>query len=275
MTRKLLSYAFLCGALLLASSALAAQPLEWQMGFQTPASPLMGKINEFHDFLLLIIAAIAVFVASLMGYVLVRFRAKRSRAPSRVSHNTPLEVAWTVVPALILVMIAVPSFRLLYEAEALPEPEVTIRATGYQWYWNYAYPEHGGFSFDSYMVADDELSPGQLRLLSTDNYVAVPTGRTVRVLVAADPDGVIHSWAVPSLGVKMDAVPGRLNEVWFKIDEPGTYYGQCSELCGQGHGFMPIEIRALPEQAFAEWVASAISKFGIDDDGDDESEEEE
>ncbi len=241
------------------------------MGFQPPASPLMEKINQFHDFLLWLIGLIAVFVGGLMGYVLVRFRSKRNRTPSGVRHSAPLEILWTVVPVIILMGMAVPSFRLLYEAEALPSPEITIRATGYQWYWNYSYPEYGGFAFDSMMVADEDLSPGQVRLLSTDNYVAVPVGRTIRVLIAADPDGVIHSWAVPSLGVKMDAVPGRLNEVWFKIDEPGTYYGQCSELCGQGHGFMPIEVRALPETAFAEWVVTSISKFGIDDDGDDES----
>lgn len=270
---RLSSYICLSAVAVFATTAFAAQPEPWQMNFQPAATPIMVKIEEFHNFLLILIGVIAVFVGGLMGYVLIRFRAKRNRKPSKVSHNTPLEVLWTVVPVMILVAVAVPSFRLLYEAEALPAADVTIRATGYQWYWNYSYPEYGGFTFDSMMVADEDLSPGQVRLLSTDNYMAVPVGRTVRVLVAADPDGVIHSWAVPSLGVKIDAVPGRLREVWFKIDEPGTYYGQCSELCGQGHGFMPIEIRALPENAFAEWVVASISKFGIDDDGDDESEE--
>ena len=262
---------FVFSLLFFASSAMAAQPVEWQIGFQPAASPIMAEINSFHNFLLVVIAVIGIFVAGLMGYVFYRFSAKRNKKPTTTTHHTVLEVIWTVVPVLILAYMAVPSFKLLYEAEALPKPDLTVRATGYQWYWNYTYPEYGGFSFDSMMVADEDLSLNQVRLLSTDNYMAVPVGRTVRVLVAADPDGVIHSWAVPSLGVKKDAVPGRLNEVWFKVDKPGTYYGQCSELCGSGHGFMPIEIRALPEDAFAEWVVASISQYGIDDDGDDES----
>ena len=202
--------------------------------------------------------AITLVVLGLMVYVMLRFNAKANPEPSKTTHNTLVEVVWTVVPILILVIIAIPSFRLLYYQRVLPEADMTVKATGYQWYWGYEYPDHGGFAFDSLMLNDDERGD-QPRLLATDTAMVVPVNTTVRVIVTgAD---VLHSWAMPAFGVKMDAVPGRLNETWFRAEQTGTYYGQCSELCGIRHAFMPIRVEVVEPEAFASWVVEAQAEY--------------
>lgn len=242
--------------------AFADQPRPWEMFFQDPATPVMDRVESFHHLLLWVIAIIVVFVAVLLVLVMIRFRESVNPTPSRRSHHTMLEVVWTAVPVLILVVVAVPSFKLLYYSDVVPAPDLTIKATGHQWYWEYEYPDNGDFSFVSNIVDDADLQPGQLRLLTTDNVVVVPVGKNVRLQVTAG--DVIHSWAVPSFGVKIDAVPGRLNEAWFNVKEPGTYYGQCSELCGTMHGFMPIMVKAVPQDEYDAWVKQAQSEFAAD-----------
>lgn len=222
------------------------QPVPWGLGFQEPASPVMAEINDLHTMLMWIITIITLFVLALLIIVMVRFNRKANPTPSTNTHNTLLEIAWTVVPILILVVIAVPSFKLLYNQAVTPEADMEIKAIGYQWSWSYEYPEEG-LVFDA--IIDYE---GEPRLLATDEAVVLPVGKVVRVLVTAM--DVIHNWAVPALGVKMDAYPGRMNETWLKIDKPGMYYGQCSELCGTGHAFMPIMIKAVSEEEYAAWV---------------------
>jgi cytochrome c oxidase subunit II len=245
--------------LLTGGFVLAAQPEPWQLGFQPAATSVMERIESLHDLLLWIIALISLFVLALVAYACVRFRASRSTAPSRRTHNTVLEIAWTAVPVLILVVIAIPSFKLLYYQDIVPDADLTIKAVGHQWYWSYEYPDNGNFTFDSYMVADADLQPDQPRLLATDTAVVLPVGTTVRVLVTAT--DVLHSWAVPAFGVKMDAVPGRINETWLRIEEPGTYYGQCSELCGTNHGFMPIMVEAVSKDEFEAWTKQAQEEY--------------
>jgi cytochrome c oxidase subunit II len=239
--------------------AVAAQPEPWQLGFQPAATPVMERVDSLHDLLLWIIALISLFVLALLAYACVRFRASRGTTPSRRTHNTVLEIAWTAVPVLILVVIAIPSFKLLYFQDRVPEAELTIKAVGHQWYWSYEYPDNGNFTFDAYMVADADLAPDQPRLLATDTSVVLPVDTTVRVLVTAT--DVLHAWAVPAFGVKMDAVPGRINETWLRIEEPGTYYGQCSELCGTNHAFMPIMIEAVSKEEFEAWTRQAEQEF--------------
>ena len=246
-----------------AAAGAAAQP--WQLGFQPAATPIMEQVDNFHDLLLWIISAIVLFVFALLAYACWRFREGRNPTPSRRSHNTLLEVVWTGVPVLLLLIIAIPSFKLLYYIETVPQTDMTLKAIGRQWYWTYVYPDHGNFTFDAYMIADGDLKPGQLRLLETDNRVVVPVQANVKVQTTAS--DVLHNWAMPSFGVKMDAVPGRLNELWFRIEEPGTYYGQCSELCGANHPFMPIVVEAVTKEAFEAWVKDAQQKFArVDDD---------
>ncbi len=247
----------------LAQSALAAAPQPWEMGLQPAASPVKHALDDFHNLLLVIIIGITLLVLALLVVVAMRFNAKRNPTPSSTSHNTLLEVAWTVVPVILLIVIAVPSFRVLYMMEVTPEAEMTIKATGRQWYWDYEYPDHGGFAFSSYMIQDADLKPGQKRLLEVDNRVVVPVNTTVRMqLTAGD---VIHAWALPAFGVKKDAVPGRLNETWFKVEKEGVYYGQCSEICGTNHGFMPIAGEAVSKEKFDEWVAKAKLAYGTPD----------
>ena len=237
-----------------AQAAQTGQPVPWEMGFQPAATPVMERIEDFHHLLLVIITLIALFVLVLLLYAVWRFSAKRNPVPTKTTHNTLLEMAWTVVPVIILVVIAVPSFKLLYYEDVIPKADLTIKATGHQWYWSYEYPDNGKISFDSLLVEDKDLKKGQPRLLTVDNPVVVPVNTTVRVITAgAD---VIHSWAVPSFGVKQDAIPGRLNETWFRVLKEGTYYGQCSELCGVNHGFMPIEVHVVSKAQFNSWVAS-------------------
>jgi len=220
---------------------------------------VMDQIESFHDLLLWITILISLFVLVLLAYVCVRYRARSDATPSRRTHNTLLEIAWTAIPVLILVVIAIPSFKLLYFQDVVPDAELTVKAIGHQWYWSYEYPDNGEFTFDAYLVADEDLKEGQLRLLTTDNAVVLPTETNVRLLVTAT--DVIHSWAMPSFGVKIDAVPGRINETWFRIKEPGMYYGQCSELCGDFHGFMPIMIRAVAKDEFEAWTKQAQEEF--------------
>lgn len=245
----------------LVSGAWAAKPEPWQMGFQPAASPVMEEIESFHDILLVIITVITVFVLGLLLYVMWRFSEKRNPTPSKTTHNTVIEIVWTVVPVLILVYIAFKSFPLLYFTDVTPEPDMTIKAVGHQWFWSYEYPDNGNFTFDAYMIQDADIDPskGQIRLLSADNNVVVPIDTTVKVLLAAE--DVIHAFAMPAFGVKEDAVPGRLNETWFKATKEGVYYGQCSELCGNGHAYMPIVIEVVSKAKFDEWVKEAQSKF--------------
>ncbi len=243
----------------LAGPALAAQPEPWQLGLQPAVTPVMEGITNFHNFILVIITLISVFVLALLVYCVLRFNERANPTPSKTSHNTTLEVAWTVVPVLILVVIAIPSFRLLFFEQDIPEPDLTVKVTGYQWYWSYEYPDHDEMTFDSIMLRDDELQPGQPRLLAVDNDLVVPVGKNVKLLVtAAD---VIHNWAMPAFGTKMDAIPGRLNETWFRADKVGIYYGQCSELCGKDHAFMPIAVRVVSEEDFAAWLVEAKEEF--------------
>ena len=223
------------------------------------ASPVMEEITWFHNFLLVLITVITLFVLALLIWVVLRYNERANPTPSKTSHNTMIEVIWTVVPIIILVVVAIPSFRLLFLQLDVPEPDLTIKATGYQWYWSYEYPDQDEMTFDSLMLTDDERTEGQPRLLAVDNEVVVPVGKNVKILVtAAD---VLHNWTVPAFGVKIDAVPGRLNESWFRATKPGIYYGQCSELCGKDHAFMPIAVRVVSEDEFNTWLAEAKEKF--------------
>jgi cytochrome c oxidase subunit 2 len=224
----------------------------WEMGFQNAASPIMRQINEFHTYVTIIITLIALFVLGLLIYVMVRFNEKRNPEPSRTSHNTPIEVAWTVIPIFILVAIAIPSFRLLFAQYDFPKADVTITATGNQWYWSYEYPDEG-INFDSIMVQDADLKPGQPRLLTVNNEVVVPVNKNV--IVGLKSNDVIHDWAMPSFGVKLDAVPGRLQKTWFRAEREGWFYGQCSELCGRNHSFMPIAVHVVSQEEYDAWVA--------------------
>lgn len=234
----------------------------WQIGFQEPATPVMESIVSFHNLVQYIITAIVLLVLALLVTVVVRFNARANPVPSRTTHNAVIEVAWTLVPVLILLVIAVPSFRLLFQELNIPQADLTVKATGKQWFWTYTYPDNGKIEFDSLMLTDKDRKPDQPRLLATDNALVVPVNKVVRVLTTgAD---VIHSWAVPSFGFKIDAIPGRLNESWFKAMHEGVYYGQCSELCGKDHAFMPIEVRVVSEQAFAAWLEEAKKKFASD-----------
>ena len=246
-----------------AALAGLGQPSPWQIGLQQSASPVMDNIIWFHDFLLYIITAIAGFVLVLLVVVMVRFNARSNPIPSRTTHNTLIEIAWTLIPIVILMFIAVPSFKLLFFQLNVPPADLTVKATGKQWYWSYSYPDNGQFEFDSLMLKEGERKEGQPRLLAVDNEMVVPVNKTVRVITTGS--DVIHSFAVPSFGIKIDAVPGRINETWFTATREGVYYGQCSELCGKDHAFMPIAVRAVSEQAFSAWVEEAKKKYARDE----------
>jgi cytochrome c oxidase subunit II len=251
-------------ALAFAGTALAAgtgRPEDWQVAMQTPVTELARDTHLFHTWLVWIITLISLFVLALLVAVVMKFNERANPVPERTTHNTLLEVAWTIVPVLILVAIAIPSFRLLRTQLVIPPADITVKTTGHSWYWSYEYPadQGGGFRFEANMVPSDQLQPGQPRLLATDNDMVVPVNKVVRLQVtAAD---VLHAFAMPSFGLKIDAVPGRLNETWFKAEREGVYYGQCSELCGNGHPYMPIAIRVVSEQAYAAWLAEAKQKF--------------
>ena len=237
----------------------ANQPKEWQLGFQNPASDSMRDIVSFHNNLLLpIIVAISVFVLFLMLYACVRFRASANPNPSKRTHNVTVEILWTLIPCLILIVMAVPSFKILYKQDTIPKADLTIKAVGYQWYWGYEYPDEN-IIFDSYMIEEKDLRADQPRLLAVDNEVVVPVNKVVKVLITAN--DVLHAWALPAFGVKRDAVPGRINETWFKAEKEGTYYGQCSELCGIKHAFMPITVKVVSEEDYQEWLSEARVKF--------------
>jgi len=232
--------------------AWADQPHPWGIWLQEAQSPTMHQITDLNAIITALILGVLVMVFALLIYVIVRFRAERNPVPATWTHNTPLEVAWTIIPALILAAIAFPSFRLLYAMDRATQADITLKVTGHQWYWSYSYPDVR-VDFDSSMVQDNELKPGEPRLLATDRHVVLPVGAVVRIITTSD--DVIHSWSVPSLGVKIDAIPGRLNETWVKVEKPGLYYGQCSQLCGINHGFMPIAIEAVPPERFTAWLA--------------------
>ena len=248
-----------------AEAALAGlgQPSPWQVGLQQSASPVMDNIIWFHDFLLYIITGIAGFVLVLLVVVMVRFNAHANPLPSRTTHNTFIEIAWTLIPIVILMFITVPSFKLLFLQLNVPAADLTVKATGKQWYWSYSYPDNGQFEFDSLMLKEGERKEGQPRLLAVDNEMVVPVNKTVRVITTGS--DVIHSFAVPSFGIKIDAVPGRINETWFTATREGVYYGQCSELCGKDHAFMPIAVHVVSEQAFSAWVEEAKKKYARDE----------
>jgi cytochrome c oxidase subunit 2 len=259
---------------LAASSAWAGmgQPTPGQMGLQGAASPVSAEIHTFYNFVNIIIVAITVFVMLLMLYVMYRFNERSNPNPSRTAHNTVLEVAWTVIPILILVAISIPSFRLLHLQYSYPKADITIKATGYTWYWTHAYPDLGDFSFETRMLDDasrEELIAENIpapRNLAVDNEVVVPVNKVVNVLVTAAPDGVIHAWTIPSFGSKVDAVPGRVTTTWFKPTVEGIFYGQCSELCGKDHAFMPIGVRVVSEETFTAWskAMQAANAAGTD-----------
>ena len=260
-----LSATALIFGILLASAGAAwaglGQPTPWQMDLQDAASPVMQDVASFHFFLLWVIAVISAFVLALLLICIVRFNARANPTPSRTTHYTPIEVLWTIVPVIILAAIAVPSFRLLFVQLEVPKPDLTVKVTGKQWFWSYSYPD-SKFEFDSMMVQEKDLKPGQLRLLAVDNEMVVPVNKVVHVLVTgAD---VIHSFAVTSFGIRMDAVPGRVNETWFKATTEGVFYGQCSELCGKDHAFMPIVVRVVKESEFNSWLSGAKQKYAID-----------
>ena len=261
LTLAVLSGAALAAGIVSAHAALG-QPAPWQLGLQQSATSVMDSITTFHNFLLILITLITIFVLALLVTVMVKFNARSNPVPSKTTHNTFLEVAWTVVPVLILVAIAVPSFRLLFLQLDVPKADLTVKATGKQWYWTYSYPDAGQLEFDSLMVKTEDLKPGQPRLLTVDNEMVVPVNKVVRVLTTgAD---VIHAFAVPAFGIKIDAIPGRINETWFKANKEGVYHGQCSELCGRDHAFMPIAVRVVSEQAYAAWLDEAKKKFARD-----------
>jgi cytochrome c oxidase subunit 2 len=258
-------------ALMLASTASFAamgHPSPGEMGMQGAATPIAEAIHNFYyGYLTPIIFIISLFVLALILVVIYRFNEKANPTPSRTTHNAVLEVAWTVVPVMILVIIAIPSFRLLTAQLPLPAAAVTVKVTGKQWYWTYDYPpdQGGGFEFDSYLKPADQLKPGEFRQLAVDNEAVVPVGKIVRVQVTST--DVIHSFTVPSFGIRIDAVPGRLNETWFKAEREGVYYGQCSKLCGKDHAFMPIAFRVVSEAQYAAWLAEAKKKFASTDVG--------
>ena len=247
----------------LPSAVFANEPKDWQLGFQKAASKGMEDIVWFHDYMLLpIITAITVFVLFLLLYTCVRYRASRNKVASTTSHNTLIEVLWTLIPCLILIVMAVPSFKVLYSQDKIPKADVTIKAIGYQWYWGYEYPDEN-IIFDSYMIEEKDLKENQPRLLSVDNEVYVPVDKVVKVMITAN--DVLHAWALPSFGVKRDAVPGRINETWFKAERTGTFYGQCSELCGIKQDFMPITVNVVTEEDYNKWLEKAKIEFAKED----------
>lgn len=258
LTRFQLILGALCAAAFSATAhAGTGEPSPWQMGLQGAATPIMERMENFHFGLLVVITAIVLFVLALLIWVMVRYNRKANPNPSRTSHNTLVEVVWTVVPMLILVGIAIPSFRILYDQRDIPEADLTVKTTGFQWYWNVEYPDQE-LTFDQFIVRDEAGNPaGTPRLLETDYAMVLPVDTDIRVIVtAAD---VIHAWTIPSFGVKIDAIPGRLNETWFRPTRVGTYYGQCSELCGKDHAFMPIMVKVVPQDVYQDWLEAAAN----------------
>jgi len=247
--------------LFFANAVFAAQPEPWQMGLQPAAGSIAEKATSLHNLLLIIITAISIFVLALLVYVCLRFRENANPVPSKTSHNTVIEILWTVVPVLILVVIAVPSFRLLYYMDQTKDTEMVVKVTGNQWYWNYEYPDEQ-IGFDSYMIDEADIAGDQIRLLSVDNEMVVPAGTRIKLLVAGN--DVMHSFFVPSLAVQTYSIAGRINEVWIDVpEEPKVYYGQCNQICGVNHAYMPIVVRALPQDEYDAWLASAKEEFAL------------
>jgi cytochrome c oxidase subunit 2 len=238
---------------------VVGEPREWQLWHQPPSSTQAQGVDDLHLLLLIIAVVICCVVIGLLLFIAFRFGERRNPVPSRTTHNTLLEVAWTAVPVLILLVIAIPSFRLLFYMERVPEADMTLKVTGNAWYWSYEYPDHGEFTFDSMMIPTDQLEPGQRRLLEVDNPVVLPTNTNIRVLMTSN--DVLHAWAIPAFAVKRDVIPGRLSESWIRIEREGIYYGQCSELCGVLHAFMPVTVHAVSPEAFEQWVAEAQQQF--------------
>jgi cytochrome c oxidase subunit II len=245
-----------------AAAQLVQAPHPWQLGLQQQYSPVGHSIASLNTLVLVIITIITALVAVLLAWVIWRFDAKRHPTPTRTSHNTPLEIAWTVIPVLILVVIAIPSFRLVYFEDRTADADMTLKVTGHQWYWEYAYPDQGNIDFASNIVPADQLKLGQLRLLTVNNEIVLPVGKNVRILTTSG--DVIHSFFIPSLGVQRYAIPGRTIETWVRIDQPGTYYGECNQICGENHSQMPIVVRAVSEADFNTWVTQAKKQFGAD-----------
>ena len=244
--------------------AFGKQATDWQLSFQNPATDLMGSVVGLHNIILIVMTLVTLFVLFLLFYVSFRFSAKRNPIPSTTTHNTVVEVLWTAIPIVILVVLAIPSFKLLYQQEKSENYDMTVKVIGHQWYWEYEYPDHGDFYFESYMIQDEDLQEGDLRLLTVDNPLVIPANKNIQILITAG--DVLHSWAVPSMGLKTDAVPGRLNETWVNVKEPGIYRGQCSEICGTGHGFMPVVVKVLPESEFIAWANEAKNNYAINED---------
>lgn len=247
-----------------APAARAEQAVDWQLGMQAAASPVRDAIDSLNNELLVIITLITLFVLGLLLYVILRFRASVHPTPSQTTHNTLLELLWTTVPILILVTIAIPSFKLLYFNDRTQHADLTLKVTGHQWYWSYEYPDNKDVTFDSSFVDQKDLKPGEPRLLTVDKPVVLPVGEKVRILVTGT--DVIHSWFVPSMGVQEYAVVGRINEAWLEVERPGTYYGQCNQICGLNHPFMPIEIKGVSKENFEKWVANPDMKFAANGD---------
>lgn len=235
----------------------------WQFWLQDAMSPTAERVNELNLWLMILEIGIVIFVMALMGYIIVRFSEKNNPVPSTTTHHTLLEIVWTAVPVIILVIIAVPSLRFLYFADKIEDADMTLKITGNQWYWTYQYPDSGGFEFDSIIVDEEDLEPGQPRLLTVDESIVLPINTRIRLLMTSN--DVIHNWAIPSLAVKLDVVPGRTNETWTQINEVGDYYGMCSELCGVNHGFMPIHIKAVSKEDYAAWLVEAKEEYASDD----------
>ena len=249
---------------LVSFNAFGKQATDWQLSFQNPATDLMGSVVGLHNIILIVMTLVTLFVLFLLFYVSFRFSAKRNPIPSTTTHNTVVEVLWTAIPIVILVVLAIPSFKLLYQQEKSENYDMTVKVIGHQWYWEYEYPDHGDFYFESYMIQDEDLQEGDLRLLTVDNPLVIPANKNIQILITAG--DVLHSWAVPSMGLKTDAVPGRLNETWVNVKEPGIYRGQCSEICGTGHGFMPVVVKVLPESEFIAWANEAKNNYAINED---------
>lgn len=266
MDRPISRYWRLLAALLMtivpAGAALAqavGAPRPWEMNLQPAFGPLKEHQIALHNLVLVIITLITLFVGALLVWVMWRYNAKRNPTPTRTTHNTTLEIAWTVIPVLILVVIAIPSFRLVYYEDRTRDADLTIKVTAHQWYWEYTYPDNNNINFSSYIIPDDQLKPGQMRLLEVDNQLVVPVGKNIRVLQTSS--DVIHSWFIPPLGVQRYAIPGRTIETWFRVDKAGTFYGECNQICGTNHSRMPIVVHAVPEKEFQAWLTEAKTKF--------------
>ena len=257
-----LFFSVIVGICLLSPSAYAELGLseDWQLSFQEPATDLMSDIISFHSYILMpIITGISILVLSLLLYIAFRFNSSRNHTASNTTHNTVVEILWTVIPVILLIIIAIPSFRLLYVSETIPKADLTIKAIGNQWYWSYEYPDYGDIVFDANMLNDDELSDPKLRLLETDTQIVVPINKVVKLQITSN--DVLHAWTIPAFGVKMDAVPGKLNETWFKANKEGIFYGQCSELCGPKHAFMPINVKVVSDKEFEDWIGFAREEY--------------